>query len=65
MLIPYYSLKELSKAIGREDRNLPLRSVRIGPSPNKALNLTSVKMLLDRCGYQQVSVDASSTPYRG
>jgi hypothetical protein len=32
---------------------------------NKALNLTSVKMLLGRHGYEQVSVDASSTPYRG
>ena len=65
MLVPYYSLRELSQAMGYPNRNLPLRSLRIGPSPNKALNLVSARMLLDKYGYQHVTVSASSIPYRG
>ena len=65
MLIPYYSLKDLSKGMGYPDRNLPLRSVTIGPNPNKTLNLASLRMLLNRLGYPNVPVTASNTPYRG
>jgi|SRR5450759_2387598 Protein of unknown function (DUF2971) len=65
MLIPYYSLSELSKKLGQPDRKLPLRAVRIGPGPNKRLNVASVRMLLDKNGYEQVRVEASATPYRG
>jgi hypothetical protein len=65
MLIPFYSLKELAKAAGHADRNLPLKSVRVGPSPSKELNAVSVEMLLKRFGYIDVAVNKSDTPYRG
>jgi hypothetical protein len=65
MLIPYYSLRELTKAASQADRNIPLKSVCIGPSPNKDLNAVSVEMLLKRYKYDGVSVGKSATPYRG
>lgn len=65
MLVPYYSLKEISRQLGRPDQKLPLTAVRIGPSPNKRLNAASVRMLLDRHGYNDVRVEVSDTPYRG
>lgn len=65
MLIPYYELSELSRQLGRPEQKLPLTSVRVGPSPNKRLNAASVRMLLDRHGYDEVRVQLSETPYRG
>ncbi len=65
MLVPYYSLNDLARQLGRTDQKLPLASVRIGPGPNRHLNATSARMLLDRHGYDDVGVDSSETPYRG
>ncbi|MCC6860052.1 MAG: DUF2971 domain-containing protein [Bryobacterales bacterium] len=65
MLAPYYSLSELARQLGRAGQKLPLTAVRIGPGPNKRLNAASVRMLLDRHGYDHVRVDQSETPYRG
>jgi hypothetical protein len=63
MLVPYYSLKELDGS--PTPRHLPIKSVRIGPSVNKQLNLESATMLLDKAGYTEVVVNSSDTPYRG
>jgi hypothetical protein len=65
MLIPYYRLSELARQLGHTDQKLPLTSVRIGPGPNRRLNATSARMLLDRYGYDAVGIDSSETPYRG
>lgn len=64
MLIPYYSLKELSGSTSFA-RPLPVLKVRVGPSANKQLNVESAEMLLVKAGYQDVSVESSNTPYRG
>ncbi len=63
MLVPYYSLRELDGST--PPRPLPIKSVRIGPSVNKTLNLESAKMLLNAAGYDSVEVNTSATPYRG
>lgn len=64
MLIPYYSLKELS-GHSAETYRLPITGVRVGPSANKMLNAESIKMLLEDAGYSGINVDQSDTPYRG
>ena len=64
MLVPYYSLRELSGGTATP-RPLPIRGVRVGPSVNKVLNVESAKMLLTRAGYSDIDVDSSNTPYRG
>jgi hypothetical protein len=66
MLIPFYSLKQLATKMNPIERKLPLRSVRIGPSPSpsKELNAASAELLLKQHGYSFV-VDKSETPYRG
>jgi hypothetical protein len=64
MLIPYYSLKELSGSTSMA-RQLPILGVRIGPSANKQLNVESTEILLAKTGYIGISVDTSNTPYRG
>jgi hypothetical protein len=63
MLVPYYSLRELTG--GTTPHPLPIASVRVGPSINKGLNLESAKMLLTKAGYTAVNVESSDTPYRG
>lgn len=63
MLIPYYSLKELSSDLPAG--KLPIKGLRVGPSTAKLLNAESVQMLLKRFGYEDVKVDMSNTPYRG
>jgi hypothetical protein len=65
MLIPYYSLKELSGNKDNETYRLPITGVRVGPSVNKALNAESIQLLLNHAGYSDVRVDQSNTPYRG
>jgi hypothetical protein len=65
MLAPFYSLKELANVLGLAAQKLPITSVRIGPGPNRKLNATSARMLLDRHGYSDAKVFASATPYRG
>jgi Protein of unknown function (DUF2971) len=64
MLIPYYSLKELSVTI-TPTGHLPLVGLCIGPSANKLLNDQSVQMLLTQAEYSTVKTTASNTPYRG
>jgi hypothetical protein len=61
MLIPYYSLRELSG----NPRPLPITSVRLGPSANKELNAESALMLLKNATYFNTRVEISDTPYRG
>jgi hypothetical protein len=63
MLTPYYSLQSLAAAPA--PRRLPITSVLIGPSKNKAVNLDAARMLLDKAGYDDVPLDYSKTPYRG
>ncbi len=65
MIIPYYSLKQLSEQIGYTAHKLPLTQVHIGPNPNKALNVSSLKMALQTYGYGHVPCRASDIPYRG
>jgi Protein of unknown function (DUF2971) len=64
MLVPYYSLKELSGSTSAA-RPLPLLKVCVGPSANEQLNLESAKMLLVKAGYKDVSAESANTPYRG
>jgi hypothetical protein len=64
MLVPYYSLKELGSHLPNVQR-LPIQSVRVGPSAQKALNVESIRMVLAQSGYTAVPVQASDTPYRG
>jgi hypothetical protein len=63
MLIPYYSLKELT-SVTPTARKLPLTGVRVGPSSNKRLNVESTRMVLNQTGYS-VRVDVSETSFRG
>jgi hypothetical protein len=64
MLVPYYSLRELS-GNPPTPRLLPVTAVRVGPSVNKRENVESTRMLLAKSGYVGVNVDSSATPYRG
>jgi hypothetical protein len=43
---------------------LPIGHVTVGPSASKALNVVSVRMLLDRFGYTGIPVEASKTSFR-
>jgi hypothetical protein len=61
MLIPYYSLQDLT--IGSNLR-LPIKRVLVGPTPHKALNVSSAEALLASAGYDDVPVVASTTPFR-
>jgi len=61
MVMPYYSLKELSGG----GQTIPIAGVTVGPSPNRAANVESIRMLLAMNGYPNISVEASATPYRG
>lgn len=61
MVMPYYSLRELS--LGRQ--RLPITGITVGPSPNRAVNVESIRMLLETFDYADVPVVASPTPYRG
>jgi Protein of unknown function (DUF2971) len=61
MLVPYYSLKALTKNPGWR---LPILGVRIGPTAHKGPNAESARLLLQLTGYAGVPVDLSKTPYR-
>lgn len=65
MLVPYFSLRALASAAGREEWRLPIESVRVGPSFNRDINRRSVELLLQTGGYGTVKVEVSKTPYRG
>jgi hypothetical protein len=65
MLVPYYSLKALGRQLDGPEELLPITHVTIGPSVRKALNVESTKMLLAQNRYQNVTVRASDTPFRG
>jgi hypothetical protein len=65
MLVPYYSVRALLRALGPHVMNkLPIRHVLIGPNPRAQITKESVKMLLSRCDYPHVTVEASRTSYR-
>jgi len=66
MLVPYYSLRELTSEFSKSGGLLPIRGVRIGPSVQKDLNVESAKLLLRKARYpEHVKVGSSDTPYRG
>src|SRR5579863_316811 len=73
MVVPYYSLRKLIAQAdqlhgGQVDSRLtqlPITQVRVGPSPNKALNTDSIRMFLAKHGYENVDVKQSAIPYRG
>jgi Protein of unknown function (DUF2971) len=65
MLIPYYCMKDIAQSFNLQPPKLPLRSVRIGPNPNRLLNNASIRMLLDKKGYQSTEIKASQATYRG
>ena len=65
MLVPYFSLKELSGGNVSSTALLPITGARVGPSTHSRLNVTSVQTLLRQAGYSQVNVDESNTPFRG
>ena len=67
LLVPYYSLRELSQQAGVPNPafRLPIKSLLIGPSPHRELNMQSARLMLDKNGYEHVPVMASPTPYRG
>jgi Protein of unknown function (DUF2971) len=67
LVVPYFSLQELSNPLGQFDPafRLPISRILIGPSAQCALNVQSVKLMLQPIGYSNVSVEASTTPYRG
>jgi hypothetical protein len=65
MLIPYYSLKALSNELGHGKQKLPIRTVRIGPCPNRRLNAASARLLLNQNGYEKSKLETSASPYRG
>ena len=68
MLVPYYRLRDLAPNAPAGTNvippQLPIGHVTVGPSSSKALNVVSVRMLLDRFGYACVPVDASMTSFR-
>jgi hypothetical protein len=65
MLIPYYSLKELSGGSITPGGALPITGICVGPSANKVLNEESARMFLGEAGYTGVEITGSKTPYRG
>jgi hypothetical protein len=65
MLVPYYSIRALLQPLGPHVMSkLPIRHVLIGPNPRARITKESVKMLLSRCDYPDVTVEASRTSYR-
>lgn len=60
MLIPYFSLADLTGS----RLHLPIERIVVGPMPQKELNVASIEALLATCGYPELSVERSSTPYR-
>ena len=69
MLIPYYSVRDLAEAAdgggSSSPWRLPIRSITVGPSAQKKLNVESTTMLLRQNDYTGAEVAASATPYRG
>lgn len=69
MLIPYYSVRDLAEAAGQLGPGgtwpLPIRSLTVGPSAQKTLNVESSRMLLRQNGYDNMEIMMSATPYRG
>jgi hypothetical protein len=65
MLVPYFSLKNLRSLQPQAPDQLPIRSVRLGPSVNKFLNKGSAEMMLKASKYLGTPVDCSDIPFRG
>lgn len=65
MLVPYFSLKDLRSLLSNVPDQLPIRSVRLGPSVNKFLNKGSAEMMLKAWAYTATPVDCSNIPFRG
>ena len=66
-VIPYLSSKDLDfqnmDSVG-EVPQLPIRSVRIGPTAEPALIERGVRRLLDTYGHEAASISISTSPYR-
>jgi len=73
LVVPYYSLRKLilqadqvqGGQVSPRLKQLPITRVRVGPNPNKRLNVESIRMMLKLCGYGSVSVEVSKIPFRG
>jgi hypothetical protein len=65
MLIPYFSLQDLITTPGTQAQPLPIKSVRLGPGPLKALNVASTRFFLKENNYDGITVTQSETPHRG
>jgi hypothetical protein len=69
MLVPYFSLRELTRGVpeppGQPSNTLPITGARVGPSVQKRLNMESVQMLVAQTGYTDIVVESSNTPFRG
>lgn len=62
LLVPYFRLRDLA-ASAVAPAKLPIDHVTVGPSKVKALNVASVRMLLDRYGYSSVKAEPSTIPF--
>ncbi|WP_349295228.1 DUF2971 domain-containing protein (plasmid) [Thioclava sp. 'Guangxiensis'] len=66
-IVPFLKIKMLPLHPPRredEPRKLPIRSVKIGPTPEPDLIERGVRMLLDANGYNDVEITHSSVPFR-
>ena len=68
-IIPYADLVELYAKLSlyedKENRRLPIREVRVGPTANQEVTLRSVSEYLHNKGYDSVRICKSEVPYRG
>jgi hypothetical protein len=66
LLVPYFGLKDLYQAaLHGSAFRLPIKDVLIGPGKHRDLNMQSMELMLAANNYSDVSVTASSTPFRG
>ena len=71
-LVPYVKLTSLDGHNGDpygerfaiEPGRLPIREIRIGPSPHSAVAASSLKQLLGLHGFHEVEVTLSKVPFR-
>jgi hypothetical protein len=59
------SLQNFLTSVNKSTDDLISGPGAVGPSVNKAVNIESVRMLLNETGYDNVTVDSCSIPFRG
>lgn len=67
LLVPFVKLRPIGDALGNvrfKMAKLPIRRVRLGPSLQPTRNTESVELLLNKHGFDPVSVRHSRIPYR-